>query len=69
MFIKVDTQAAVDIGDLEKYSVALKVVRPRFNVEIFPSVIIREGVGEMTLWEGEEGALRSCINTTNVGDS
>ena len=60
---------AVNIGDLERYSVALHVVGPKFNKEDFPGAEVREEVGELTLRGGEEGVLRTSVETTNVGES
>ena len=67
-FIEVDCREAAQIGNLEKTSEATKVVKPKCDKEIFPNAIIREVVDELTLREGEEGTLRSFINTTSVGD-
>ena len=36
----------VNIGDLEKYSVALHVVGPKFSKEDFPKAAVREGAEE-----------------------
>ena len=66
-FLEVDNHETVKIGDLEKNLEAIKVVRPKFNQEIFPSAIIKEGVGEWMLREGSEVMLRSFINDTDVG--
>ena len=57
---------AVKIGDLEKNSEAIKVVRPKFNKEILPGAIIRERVGDLTLRTGRAGMLRTFINTIRV---
>ena len=43
------------------------MVRSKFKKEIFPKATILECVDELTLRAGEEGMLRSFINTTNVG--
>ena len=66
--IKVDDHEEVNIADLEKYSVALHVVEPKFGREDFPEAAVREGVGELTLRRGEAVGLRTFIDTTNVGD-
>ena len=60
-FVEVDNHETVRIGDLEKNLEALKVVRPKFNQESFPSAIIEEGVGAWMLREGSEVMLRSFI--------
>ena len=65
-FIEVDNHETVKIGYLEKNSEAIRVVRPKYNKETYQ---IREGVSESTFREGEEGTLRSFINTACVGDS
>ena len=39
-FIEVDNQEAVKIGDLERHKEVLKVVRPKFNREIFPNAYV-----------------------------
>ena len=57
---------AVKIGDLEKISEAIKVVRPKFNQEILRGAIIRERVGDLTLRTGRAGMLRTFINTIRV---
>ena len=44
-----------------------KVVKPKFTTD-FPEAVAREGADELTLRAHEEGALRSFIDTTNVGD-
>ena len=46
----------------------MKVAKPKFYKETFSNAIIREGVEELTLREGEENTLRSFINTANVLD-
>ena len=56
-FIEADTHEAVKIGDLEKNPEAIKVVKPKFNQEIFPNAIIREALGDLTLRVGEAGTL------------
>ena len=70
-FIEVDNNEAVKIGDLEKNSEAIKVVKPKFHKEVYPNAAVGEGVDELTLREGagEEGTLRSFITTANVGAS
>ena len=62
-FIEVDKNEVVKIGDLEKNSEAIKVVRPNFNKEIFPDATIRAGVGELTLRTGEAGTLRTLMGS------
>ena len=64
----VDNQEAVVIGDLQKNSVALPVVEPKFG-EDCTEAAVREAVEELTLRRGEEGGLRTFIDTTNVGDN
>ena len=66
-FIEVENHEAVKIGDLEKNSEAIKVVKPKSSKEIFQNAAIREGVDELTLREGEGGTLRSFINAATVG--
>ena len=68
-FIEVENHEAVKIGDLEKNSEAIKVVKPKYSKEIFQNAAIREGVDELTLREGEGGTLRSFINAATVGGS
>ena len=63
-----DNHEAVRIGDLEKNSMAIKVVGPKFNTEDIPEAAVREGVDELPLRRVEEGMLRTFIDTTNVGD-
>ena len=65
--IKVDDHEEVNIADLEKYSVALHVVEPKFGREDFPEAAVREGVEELTVRRGEAVGLRTFIDTTNVG--
>ena len=60
--IEVDTHEAVQIGDQEKNSVAIKMVTPKFNKVIFQNVAVRKGVDELTLREGEKGTL-SLLST------
>ena len=67
--IEVDINEAAKIGDLEKNSQAIKGVSPNVDKASFPNALIEEGVGELTLREGEEGVQRSFIDTTNAGDS
>ena len=57
---------AVKIGDLEKNSEAIKVVRPKFNKEVLTGAIIRERVGDLTLRTGRAGMLGTFINTIRV---
>ena len=58
---------AVKIGDLEKNSVAIKLVKPKFNKEIYLNAADPEGVDEFTLRKA--GTLRSLTNTADVGAS
>ena len=53
------------IGDLEKNSKAIRVIRPKYNKEMYQKAA-SEGVDKLTLREGGGGTLRSFINTTNV---
>ena len=43
-----DNNEAANIGDPEKTSEAIKVVRPKFDEESFPNAAIREGVDELS---------------------
>ena len=43
------------------------MVKPKFTTD-FPGAVVREGADELTLRAHEEGAVRSFIDTTNVGD-
>ena len=52
-FIEVDHHEAVSIGDVVENSEAIKVDAPKFNKEVYQNGFIGEGVGEMTLCEGE----------------
>ena len=65
--IMVDNPAAVKVGDVEKNMDSRKVVKPKFTTE-FPEAVVREGAVELTLRADEEGAVRTFIDTTNVGD-
>ena len=59
-FIEVDNHESVKIGDLAK---------PKFTKEINQNAAVQEAVGELTLREGEEGeegTLRSFIDTADV---
>ena len=56
---------AVKIGDLEKNSEAVKV-QAQVRQRVLPNAVIREGVGALTLREGEEGTQRSFTNTAKV---
>ena len=51
------TTEAVKIGDLERYKEVNNVVRPKFNMEMFPEALSRK-VDEMTLRSGEAGRWR-----------
>ena len=39
-FIEVDNHEAVKIGDQHKNSEAIKVVKPKFNMDIFPNAAV-----------------------------
>ena len=43
------------------------MVRPKFRTE-FQEAVVREVADELTLRANEEGALRTFVDTTNVGD-
>ena len=68
-FIEVDNQEAVKMGDLERYTEVIKVVKPSSRKAIFPNVSVREGVDELTVREGEAGMLSTFMDTTSVGNS
>ena len=63
----VDNHEAARVGDLEKNMESRKVVKPKFMTDC-PEAVVREGADELTLRAGEEGALRTFIDPTNVGD-
>ena len=56
-----DEDEAVQTGNMEKNSEAIKVVRPTFDKVSFPNAVIPEGVDGLTLRTGEEGIRRSFI--------
>ena len=66
-FIMVDSHEAVRIGDLEKNSMAIKVVSPDPTERCSQTRRLREGVDDGTLRRGEDGMLRICIDTTDRG--
>ena len=62
-----DIREEVKIGDLQKNSEAIKVVKPKFSKESVPNAMLREGVGRAdTSSKGEEGTLRSFVDTASV---
>ena len=67
-FIKVDNREPMNIGDVEKDSVVLPIVEPKFSVDR-PEAATREEAGEFALRRGDEGGLRTFTDTTNVGDN
>ena len=58
LFIAVDNNATVKIGDLEKETRSKKVVKPRFTTD-FLGPVVREGADELTLRAHEERVLRT----------
>ena len=58
-FIDLDNHDAVKIGDMEKISKAIKVVKAKFNREIYQNAAVRDGLDELPLRQGEEGTLSS----------
>ena len=56
------------MGDLEKNSVVLPIVEPNFSPSC-PEAAVLEEAEELTLRRGEEGGLRTFIDTGKVGDS
>ena len=64
-FIMVDNHEPVKVGDLEKVTESRPVVKPKFTKD-FLETVVREGA--LTLLADEEGALRTFIDTTKVGD-
>ena len=52
-FTEEDNHEAVKIGDLEKNSEAIEVVKSKFNKKIYQSAAVREGADELTLREGD----------------
>ena len=55
------------VGELDKNVESRKVVKPEFAAD-FLEAVVREGRDVLTLRADEEGALRTLIDTTNVGD-
>ena len=55
--IEVDNHEAVKIGELEKNTEVIKVVRPKFNNAIFAKATIRVGSDELTRRAEEAGML------------
>ena len=43
------------------------MVKAKFKTD-FPEAVVREGADELTLRAEEEGAARTFIDTTSVGD-
>ena len=70
-FIEVDSWEAVQIGDLERHTELLKVVRPNINKAFFflSNAYVREELDELTLRSGEAGMQRAFINTNNEEDN
>ena len=62
-----DNHEAVKVGDLELNMESRPVWRPKFTTD-FPDAVVREGADELTLRKEEEGAVRSFIDTTEVGN-
>ena len=56
------------VGDLENDAVVLPIVEPKFSVGC-PEAEVLDGAEKLTRRRGEEGGLRTFIDTTNVGDS
>ena len=56
---EVDNHEAQKVGDLEKNSQAIKVVRVHFDTETFLDAAVRERVGQLTLRRGANGFQRS----------
>ena len=67
--IKVDNHEVVRIGELEKNSKAIKAVGPKFDGGRFSRHGAPRRVDELRCSRGEEGVLRTFIDTTNVEDS
>ena len=65
--IAVDNHEAVKVVDVEKNMESKEVVKPKFTTD-FPEAVVREGADGLTLRADEEGALRTLIDTANVGD-
>ena len=57
-----------EVGELDKNGDGepRKVVKPNFTTD-FPAVVWK-GADELTMRADEQGALRTYIDTTNVGD-
>ena len=66
-FIMVENHEAVKVGEPDKNMESRKVVKPKFTTD-FLEAVVREGSDELTLRADGEGALRTFIDTTNVGD-
>ena len=66
-FTAVDNHEAVKVGDLHRETKSKKVEKPK-HTTVFRGAVIREGADELTLRAHEEGVLRTCIDTSNVGD-
>ena len=67
-FITVDKHEAVQVGDLERNVES----RPAVEAEVhgrFSCSVVREGAEELTLRREKESALRTSIDSTDVGDS
>ena len=47
------------MGDLEKHREAARVVKPRFDLETYPSARVRQGAHELTLRADEKGKAHS----------
>ena len=63
----VGNNEAARVGDSEKNMESRKVVKPKFTTDS-PEAVVWEGADELTLRAGEESALRTSIDTTNVKD-
>ena len=42
-------------------------MKPKFTAD-YPGVVVHEGADEPTLRAHEDGVVRSCIDTPNVGN-
>ena len=62
-----DNHGVVKIGDLEKTPESHSTVKSKCTADI-PEGLVREGADELTL-RRDARMLRTCIDTTNVGDS
>ena len=65
--MKVDKHEAVNVGDLEKCSVALRVVEPKSRS--CAEAAVREGAEELTLRRGEEGGAAHLPSTTRTRET